>query len=147
MSTNVLYQFPRVRLLNKKIKMENSIKFIRIPLILTGVDIFNKSNQIWNTILRFCSYFIIISHPICFLYSFTLDKELDFADRVFLSIGSQAEVIIIVQLAYFWHHRDQVIKIFEEMEKLHMARDEDLVQVHAQPLFTKCSKLLYKLCK
>lgn len=127
--------------------MENSIKLIRIPLIMTGVDIFNESNGIRDTIFRLITYFSLISLTISFFYASDFDKQSDFSDRIFILTGIQAFIIVVIQLTYFWNHRDKFISIFEEIKDLHKAREEQWVQVHSEPLFGKSSKFLYKLCK
>lgn len=127
--------------------MEKSLKLIRFPLIIAGLDIFNGSNKVRNTILRLISYLSIVLTTSCLGHAILLDKNLEFADQVFLTLANQAYIIGVIQSTYFWYYRDEVYEIFDEIKNLHKAREDDWVQVHSQPLYDKCTTFLQKLCK
>lgn len=127
--------------------MEESIKFIRIPLVVTGFDIFTDSNKFMIIILRFVTYFSLTFPLLCLSYAVAFDKQLEFSDQIFISTGQQGFIIGIIQLSYFWYHRENVSGLFDDVKKLHGVRDEELVEQLSQPLFAECSIFLRKLCK
>lgn len=127
--------------------MDNAIKFIRIPLILTGFDIFNKSTTIWHTIRRFIFYLVLGFVILCFFYNILLDSDATFSDRIFNTISDNAFIAVMIQAIFFWHNRENVREIFKNIEELYEPREERWVEEIAKPLFAKCSKFLYKFSK
>lgn len=127
--------------------MEQSIKFIRIPLILTGLDIFSENNKTQGKIMRIVTYFSMIFMVICFCYTFATSKEVNFSDRIFNLTAFKAYILVTIQLTYFWHYRSKVIELFDNIKGLHRPRDEDWVERLSQPVFEKCSIFSHKLSK
>lgn len=135
--------------MTKHVKMEDSIKLIRIPLIITGFDIFNDSNHTLNKVLRLISrlisYLSMTFVMLCFCYAVAVEG--DFSDLMFNLMTLQAFVLVLIQLGHLWHQRDQVIEIFDQIKGWHSSRDEEWAGENSRELFDKCSIFVYKLCK
>lgn len=127
--------------------MEQSIKFIRIPLILTGLDIFSENNKTQSKIMRIITYLSMIFMVICFCYTFATSKEVNFSDLIFDLTAVKAFILVSIQLTYFWHYRAKIIEVFDDIKGLHRPRDEEWVERLSQPVFDKCSKFSHKFSK
>lgn len=131
--------------MTKHVKMEDSIKLIRIPLIITGFDIFGDSNHVLNKVLRLISYLSMTFVMLCLCYAVAV--EVDFSDLMFNFMSLQAFVLVLIQLGHLWHQRDQVIEIFDQIKGWHDERDEQWVGENSRELFDKCSIFVHKICK
>lgn len=127
--------------------MEESIKLIRLPLIITGFDAFNKCDPIWQIITRYFFYFVMGTDVFSFCYALAVFKDTEFSDKVFLVISLNAFNVIIAQAINFWNKREAIVSIFEAINELHADREEKWIKTHSKPLFQKCSLFLYKFCK
>lgn len=127
--------------------MEKPIKFIRIPLVFTGFDIFNESDRFQNKILHFISYTLLILMQVCFFSSVSFEKRLDLSDKIYIYTGIQAYFFVKIQLVLFWYHRKSIVKIFNDIKNLHGNREETYVEDLSCPIFEKCSAFLIKFCK
>lgn len=128
--------------------MEKCIQLIRIPLMITGFDIFIESNQFRNKILRLISCITLSFMQTCFWYTIVFDNTgLDLPDKIYIYTGIQAYIFLKIQLIHFWYNRGKIVELYDDIEDLHKAREESLVEKHARPLFRKNSAFLSKFCK
>lgn len=127
--------------------MDNSIKFIRIPLIITGFDIFRESNEFSHKILRLTSYITISFVLASLCHGIAFEKEMDFSDQIFVHTAIQALGIVLFQLTHFWHHRNKIVKIFDDVKELHITRKGTLDEEYSRTLLEKSLAFLVNLCK
>lgn len=125
--------------------MEKPIKLIRIPLFITGFDLFNKAQPVRNTIFRTVWYLSNIWLSLSVGYTFAQNKTVEFADRVFLMLASQASGIVIVQSVHFWRHQHKVSKLFDEINDLHKVSEDQWIESHSRITFAKCSAFVNKV--
>uniref|UniRef100_A0A336M3K6 CSON011577 protein n=1 Tax=Culicoides sonorensis TaxID=179676 RepID=A0A336M3K6_CULSO len=120
---------------------------MRIPLIITGFDIFSKNMVKSQRFLNFMFYLIMGDLTICLFYSITQSKHFTLADITFDVTGFFAYLSIITQLTYFWKNQNTIRNIFHHFKLLHSTREENWTNNLRDPLYAKCSTFLKKLCK
>lgn len=128
--------------------MEKVIKLIRIPLIICGFDIFEKSNRIRNAFFRLLYHFFLIHAFICMVLTiFQKEKNVDFSDKIFLLICLSSIITGFLQFLYFFQHHDIITTIFDDVQIIYETREEKWLQKQSKTIFEECSKRLYKLSK
>lgn len=127
--------------------MENSIKFIRVPLIINGFDLFNKDQPVRNTILRAVIYLSIIWLPLTSVSATALSNNIKFVDGIFLALSFQANITVTVLSVHFWQFHHKIFEIFDEITNLHKVREEEWFQSHSHITFAKCSTFVNAFSK
>lgn len=127
--------------------MKNYIRFVRIPLQVCGFDVFVESENYRDILLRLLSFLTIIIFIVCLCVGITVDKNMETTDQIIVFVGIKAMAIIFYQMSRFWHRREKILKIFNEIETLYDARDEIFIQDISKKEFEKTSKFLEKFCR
>lgn len=143
----VLNQFSIKLYGNHVIKMEKSIRLIKIPLNITGFDILRDSCTLGHSIRRWIFFVSIVNICFCFVHTILFEKKLEFCDVILLSTSLLVYVSISLQALLFWTGRKKFVTIVEMINAFHLPRVETWIDEYSSPLFEKCAKICFKICK